>query len=491
MKIKQKIDNIFTKRKSKFLSPRRDFLKYLGLGGGVFALGSLSSGAYKGPASSEDGLSAESEMLYEEMVNYPYDDTHCHAVDFSDAQTTPQLFLQRISLAGFPIASYFPSGIYRQWREGDTQTKGALNKKYNIEAKLAEIAYHVGESVFAKYMVKEMAQFLGCSPNLNEVVEARNERGRNYRKYINDLFQDVKIENIMNDTGFGGGAGVQNEFEETIKPTKSRRIYRVETIQGELLREDISFDELESKFLAKVRKGLDEDGNYGKKSYGMKSYLMPRIGLIKPIYDAKIAQKSWEEYKSTRDEELVDRVERGHRGGELKQYLLTLALEECLQRDMPMQFHAGDGEAPGVILRQHDPYFLEEVVRFEKDGMMRMPKIIPVHAGYPLVGKAAWLSHIYTNCYFELSIMTPLIHQGLFYRYLQVMEAAPLSKILFGSDTYHVPELYWLAGRWGKRFLSQALAVYVKNKLLTKEEALEAAKMILYKNNRRVYNLPA
>ena len=216
---------------------------------------------------------------------------------------------------------------------------------------------------------------------------------------------------------------------------------------------------------------------------------MPRIGLIKPIYDPKIAQKSWEEYKRTRDIKAEDREERGHRGKELKQYLLTLALEECLKRDMPMQFHAGDGEAPGIILRQQDPYFLEEIVRFDKDGMMRMPKIIPVHAGYPLVGKAAWLSHLYTNCYFELSIMTPFIHQGLFYRYLQVMEAVPLSKILFGSDAYHVPELYWLTGRWGKRFLSQALAVYVKNKLFTKGEALEAAKMILYKNNRRVYNL--
>lgn len=470
---------------------RRDFLKYMGLGGGLLALGSLSSRAYTDHLSLEECLSPESESLYEEIVTYPHDDTHCHAVDFSDAQTTPQLFLQRISLAGFPAASYFPAGVYRKWKDGDALTKHRLNKQYNIEATLTEIAYHVRESVFAKYMIKEMAQFLGCSPNLNEVIEARNERGRNYRKYIHDLFRDANIENIMNDTGFGGGKKVQDSFEDAIKPTKSRRIYRVETIQGELFREDITFDELESRFLAKVRKGLDEDGNYGKKSYGMKSYLMPRIGMVKPVYDSEIARKSWEEYKSTRDKKYEDRVERGLRGKELKQYLLTLALEECLKRDMPMQFHAGDGEAPGVILRHHDPYFLEEIVRFDKNGMMRMPKIIPIHAGYPLVGRAAWLSHLYTNCYFELSIMTPFVHQGLFYRYLQVMEAVPLSKILFGSDAYHVPELYWLAGKWGKRFLSQALAVYVKNKLLTKEEVLEAARMILYKNNRRVYNLSA
>ncbi len=118
-----------------------------------------------------------------------------------------------------------------------------------------------------------------------------------------------------------------------------------------------------------------------------------------------------------------------------------------------------------------------------------MPKIIPIHAGYPLVGEAAWLSHLYTNCYCEVSLMTPFAHQGLVARYLEIMKGVPLSKILFGSDTYNLPELYWLAARWGKRFLSDALGVYVREGILTHEEAVEAARMMLYKNNRRVYNL--
>jgi predicted TIM-barrel fold metal-dependent hydrolase len=91
--------------------------------------------------------------------------------------------------------------------------------------------------------------------------------------------------------------------------------------------------------------------------------------------------------------------------------------------------------------------------------------------------------------YFETSLMTPFIHQGLLARYLQIMEAVPLSKILFGSDAYNVPELYWLAARWGKRYLAQALAVYVQDGLLDEEEALHAARMILHLNNRQVYNL--
>ena len=86
-------------------------------------------------------------------------------------------------------------------------------------------------------------------------------------------------------------------------------------------------------------------------------------------------------------------------------------------------------------------------------------------------------------------MMTPFIHHGLLHRYLQIMEAAPLSKILYGSDAFHMPELYWLAARWGKRYLAQALAVYVDAGVLGEEEALQAARMILHGNTRRAYNL--
>ena len=472
---------------------RRGFLTRLGIGGGAFALGGLASTAHAETDVAQVGESPEAERLYAEIIDMPYDDTHCHPLSGRDAETTPQGFLMRIAVAATPAPAYFPRGVFRQWRDGDAATKASLDRQYGIEAKLAEIAFHFRESIFVKYMVKEMAGFLDCDPTLEAVIEARNERGKNYWKYVSDLFRDVKAANLMLDTGYSEGLDAEGigRFEAAAAPARGRRIYRVETIQDELFRQDITFDDLEDRFVTMVRDGLDKDGNYGGESYGMKSYLMPEIGVVKPLYDREAARGSWGEYKRTREVEFEDREEASHRGKDLKRYLLTLALEECLERDMPMQFHAGDGEAPYIILRQQDPYNLEEVVRFDRDGMMRTPKIIPVHAGYPLVGQAAWLSHLYTNCYFELSSMTPLIHQGLFYRYLQVMEAVPLSKILFSSDAYHVPELYWLTGRWGKRYLSRALATYVREGSLTEEEALEAARMILYKNNRRVYNLPA
>jgi predicted TIM-barrel fold metal-dependent hydrolase len=269
----------------------------------------------------------------------------------------------------------------------------------------------------------------------------------------------------------------------------------VDTILGGLLSDDLELDEIETRMLAEVRDGLDGTGNLGATSYGMKSYLLPRIGLLKPLWDRGTARRSWDAFRDARrrgeapPSDQVDRDEHWALHRDALRYLHSLALEECLSRDMPMQFHAGDGEAPRGILRNQDPFLMEEMVRFERDGVLRMPQVILIHAGYPLVGRAAWLTHLYPNCHFELSLATPLIHHGFVRMVLEVMEVVPLSKILFGSDAYHLPELYWLAAKWGRRFLADALGLYVDEGILSAGEAIDGARMILHGNNRRLYHL--
>jgi uncharacterized protein len=464
---------------------RRKFASSLGLSGALLGADLARARAASVPDSTARDLHAA-------IRSFPIDDTHCHAITDRDAQTTPDDFLERIALSAMPEAAYFPAGVLQQWRQARGEAKAALNRQYGIEAKLAEIRCHIRESIFIKYLTKELAQFLHCAPRFETVIAARSERCRDYAKYIGDLFRDVNLANAMVDTGFAEGMDAKGfrAFEAAIRPCNMRALARVDTLQAPLLRESISFEELRDRFTASVRSALDGTGNYGFRSWGMKSYLLPRLGLVRPHYDAEAARQSWTEYQQSRNATPADREAAADRGRRLLEYFFTIALEECLQRDMPMQMHAGDGEAPGVILRRQHPYFLEEVARFEKDGVLRMPKLIPIHAGYPLVGEAAWLSHLYTNCYFEISLMNPVIHQGLARRFGEILEAVPLSKVLFGSDAYHLPEFYWLAGRWGKLYLSQALAVYVGSGILTRDEALEGARMILYKNNRRLYNLP-
>ena len=401
---------------------RRDFLNYAGMS----ALPSVAPrwrGAAATFAPPERGSEQDAlERLHLAIAGLPVDDTHCHPISDKDAHTTVRQFLERLALSAFPAASYFPRGVLRRWQTGTPAEREALDREHGIETVLSEIDYHFSESVFVKFMVKELAGFLGCEPRLDAVVEARNARAApDYFRYIADLFRDAKLANVMVDTGFTDGMAEDGmkRFARAIMPTQMRALARVDALAQDLLQQDIAFDELEARFLKRVRDALDGTGNYGMRSYGMKSYLLPRIGLITPVYDRGVARTSWDTFKQRRARPAADRAEAALNGRELLEYLLTMSIEECLARDMPMQFHAGDGEAPGVILRNQHPYLLEEIVRFEKDGRLRMPKIIPIHAGYPLVGEAAWLSHLYTNCYCEVSLMTPFAHQGLVARYLE------------------------------------------------------------------------
>lgn len=474
------------------LPSRRAFTKMLGLGSAFTAAG-VPGLAPQAPSGTNRALDDIAEELHSVIVTYPMDDTHCHASNDQRGQTTTEQFLLDLSLAALPQAAYFPTGVLQKWREATGAEKASLDRQYGIQKVLDEIRYHFRESIFVKYMTKELATFLQCAPKLETVVAARNERAKDYHRYIGDLFRDVKLANAMVDTGCCEGMGLKgfNGFAEAMKPCEMRAISRAETIYSPLMREDIPFEELDSRYREGVRKALDGDGNFGFKSWGMKSHLLSRLGLLKPHYDSDAAKKSWEEFKQSRNTVYQDREDAADRGRKLFEYFLAIGLDECIKRDMPMQMHAGDGDAPSVILRRQRPNNLEEVVRFDHNGVMRMPKLILVHAGYPQVSEAAWMSHLYTNCYFDISLMNPVINQGLARHFGEIMEAVPLSKIMFGSDSWSVPEINWLAGKWGKRYLSQALAVYVKEKILTREEALDGAQMMLHKNNRRIYNLPA
>ncbi|RVE85593.1 amidohydrolase [Sinorhizobium meliloti] len=431
--------------------------------------------------------------IFEAVNELPIDDAHCHLVTDREPSMTPKRFLERMSLAAMDtVPAYFPAGIYDKWLSGDEAVRYNLNMQFGIQEKIDGIIGDVSQSIYVKFLVKEMAQFLNCEPNLEAVMEARNDRTGNYWDYLRDLLQDVGYENVMVDTGYCEGASVEeiNRYDDEIHPCRMRRLARIEMVQKELFPLEISFEEYEQRYTTRLLDLLDGNGNYGKKSYGMKSYLLPYIGLIEPLYDREVARESWRALRESYHKiPSMDRQSEYNLSKDLRRYNFTLALEECLKRDISMQIHTGDGEAPSVILRNQDPFYLEEVCRFDRDGVMRMPKIVPLHAGYPSVGKAAWLSHLYPNCYFELSVMTPFVHQNLFQRYMQVMEVVPLSKILYASDAFHVPELYWLAGRWGKRYLAKALTEYVVGGSLDFDEAIEGARMILYKNNRSLYKL--
>jgi predicted TIM-barrel fold metal-dependent hydrolase len=71
----------------------------------------------------------------------------------------------------------------------------------------------------------------------------------------------------------------------------------------------------------------------------------------------------------------------------------------------------------------------------------------------------------------------------------EVLEMAPLSKVVYGSDGFGAPEVNYVGARLGKRAVAQALQDLVDEGMLTPDEAQEAAGLILSENARRLYRL--
>src|SRR5258707_69705 len=158
------------------LPGRRTFAKMLGLGGALTAARTQGFAA-QAAASSNRTLDTIAEDLSAAIVNYQMDDTHCHASNDQPAQTTPEQFLL------------------------------------------------------------ELSGFLKCWTKWETVVAAPNERGKEYPRYMSDLFRDVKLTNAMVDTGCCEGMGMNgfNAFAQAIRPCEMRAISRAETIYGPLM----------------------------------------------------------------------------------------------------------------------------------------------------------------------------------------------------------------------------------------------------------------
>ena len=214
---------------------RREFLSLAGVGGGSALLGACAGGApFTGAVAGGEGLDPTARALLDELREIPVDDTHCHPLTFDDAQTDPEAFIERLALSAFPMDRYFPAGVYQRWRAGDAAERSALDAEFDIAATRTRVIEQAGETVFLRYLVKELAAFLDCDATFESVIEARNERGRDYASYLRAMFADANIENAMLDMGYREGMdrGGVARFKDAIRPTRGRHILRVDTILG-------------------------------------------------------------------------------------------------------------------------------------------------------------------------------------------------------------------------------------------------------------------
>lgn len=151
---------------------------------------------------------------------------------------------------------------------------------------------------------------------------------------------------------------------------------------------------------------------------------------------------------------------------------------------LPIQFHVGYGDRD-VNLDQCNPLLLTRLLRaLEPTGA----PVMLLH-NYPYHREAGYLAQVFPLVYADLGLATHNVGSRAVPLLAEALELAPLSKFLFSSDAFGLPELYYL----GTLLFRQALSAFLGERLdaddLSYADAERVTRLIGAENARRAYRL--
>jgi predicted TIM-barrel fold metal-dependent hydrolase len=384
----------------------------------------------------------------------PVVDVHCHP--FLDrGEVTAEEFTEAVSFGGGSLKYMAAGGV-----TVDDELRDELQRVKR-------------DAVYFRYLVRQMAEFFNCPPELDEVLAARNQAAvEDYSGYVKRLFKDCGLMALVTDFGYPqppvGVPEFTGEMPVTVVP-----IYRIEPLIVDLLAADYGWDEFRQKYDQAIAKALEHDGYRG-----VKSIIAYRTGLdVSPL-----------SRNPDQGLQALDAIKRGLGGGatkKLRDHLLCRALELCMEYDVPMQIHSGMGDFE-VNLVQCRPALLMDLLRFPA---FRACRVLLVHAGYPYHAEAGYIANVLPRVYCDVSEGIPFAANAARRILAEVLEMAPPSKVVYGSDGFGAPEINYVGAKLGKRAVAQALQELVEEGMMSVEEAAEAAGMILAGNARKLYRI--
>jgi predicted TIM-barrel fold metal-dependent hydrolase len=339
-----------------------------------------------------------------------------------------------------------------------------------------------------RIVVSELGRLLKVEGSPTRIVEERNKRYRqDPKQYIKTLFRDAGIEAMLVDTGypselFSGYSVPLDEFSATVQ-CSVHEVYRVENLVMSLLSNRLSLGEAVKEFNRVI------DAKVEAGAVALKSVIAYRTGLAVQRRTDEEAGRAHREIMGLLDSgrDLMSLVR--NKSPQVKtvfDYFLYEAARGCSRHRVPLQIHVGMGDVPGIDLRTSNPLQLQEFIDAEETQEAR---IVLTHGGYPYLEEAGFLAATHPNVYIDFSETLPFVSVGAGNRLMSLLEMTPVTKLMFGSDCFNVPELAWISALVAKRELALTLNVLVDKWRLDDEWALEAAMGILAGNAERVYKL--
>jgi predicted TIM-barrel fold metal-dependent hydrolase len=273
-------------------------------------------------------------------------------------------------------------------------------------------------------MLVRLAGRLGCS--VGDVTAARQDAASDWPAYVRGLFSDVGITGMLIDPGaeaFPTEAGVSPYADVADLPMWD--LVRIDPLVDRLIGAGATAQEI----VQSVEEQLASRAAHG--AVGAKTVLAYRTGLaVDPRADLAAADVSLRSDLPVR-----------RRGKALRDLVFRRVLACCTDLGLPLQVHTGFGDSD-IRLRDADPLLLEEVLRTAEG---EAASVVLLHGGFPWHEQVAYLASTRPRVWVDFSLSDLVSPATTADRLLRLIDLAPTSRLLLGSDGHGAPETHWFA----------------------------------------------
>ncbi|KAJ4705017.1 Glutamate-ammonia ligase-like protein [Melia azedarach] len=332
-----------------------------------------------------------------------------------------------------------------------------------------EALSYAPHSLSFKRNLRNIAELYGCKSSLQAVEEYRRTSGLDLISSI--CFKAANIAALLIDDGLKLDKKHDIEWHMSFVPFVGR-ILRIERLAEEILDQEApdgsvwTLDMFTEAFLDNLRSAAD-------KIVGLKSIAAYRSGLeINTLVTTEDAEEGLAE------------VLRGGKPVRISNksfidYVFIRSLEVAVSFDLPLQIHTGFGDKD-LDLRLANPLHLRAVL---EDKRFSKCRIVLLHASYPFSKEASYLASVYQQVYLDFGLAVPKLSvHGMVSSVKELLELAPMKKVMFSTDAYASPETYYLGAKRAREVVFSVLRDACIDGDLSVAEAIEAAKDIFAQN---------
>jgi predicted TIM-barrel fold metal-dependent hydrolase len=175
----------------------------------------------------------------------------------------------------------------------------------------------------------------------------------------------------------------------------------------------------------------------------------------------------------------------------LQDYLFRYIAREAGRLGMAVHIHAIDGAGSFYKQSGSNPLLLESAFN---DPGLRKTNFVIVHGGYPFTRQTASLMSK-SNVYADFSAQTLFLYPRALGEVLRNWLEDYPDKVLFGTDAFGLtPEIGWEEAGWlavttARQALALALTGMMNDGEITRDRAIELARMVMRENAIRLYGL--